>query len=117
MTDRQFDPLTYPRLARSWRAALALLDAGRWVTRDELYGAMLPASDLQKKTCGNLLAQGRQAGLFDLDPPMPHGGYPPGRGSGPRRFRLRESARSHPAVAPVVRSAQELETESSETVK
>lgn len=112
-----FNPLPYPRLARAWRAALALLDSGDWVSREELYAAMLPASDLQKKTCSNLLADGRRSKLFDLDPPPGEGGYPPGRGGGPQRFRLRPEMRSHISVAGVVRSAQELEIESGEVVK
>lgn len=112
-----FDPNPYTRLGPAWRAALALLAPGQWCTREDLYAAMFESSDLKPRSVMTLLQDGRKAGLFELDPPPGPDGYTPGRGKGPRRFRLREDMLGHPALEPVLRFRQELEKSTAEAVK
>lgn len=50
-----WDPMKGERLAPAWTAAVALLKDGKWHPWDEVVRVMVNSSDLQQRTCTNLL--------------------------------------------------------------
>lgn len=59
-----WDPMKGPRLAPAWSAATKLLADDRWHPWSEVMEVMLEASDLQSRTCANLIYAGMKNGFI-----------------------------------------------------
>lgn len=57
-----FDPLLGERIAPAWLAAAAILRDGEQHALADVLAAMLEASDVQPKTCANVLRNADRAG-------------------------------------------------------
>lgn len=66
MNAANFNPTLWTRQRPAWLALIETLENGKWREREYVIDEMLGASTIGRKTCSNLIANGRKAGDLEL---------------------------------------------------